>query len=535
MSVSFSASIPDPDATVASGGDLTPILVAENLSKSFGATQALRKADLRCYAGEVHALLGANGAGKSTLVRLLSGVLRPDAGTLWLRGKNVRFAGPRQAAVAGLATVFQELSLFPQLTVAQNILIGQEPISRIGWIKEESVTRRAEEILSLLGETGIDPSATVEGLSLGQRQVVEIAKALSHRPDILLLDEATSALGPEESARLFRLVRSLRDSGKGIIFISHRMEEIEEIADRMTVLKDGETVGHLVRNEFDRWRVFRLMLGAELSRTINTRKHLPENEPVLGGRPPMLQIQNLDLKRRLHGISFELQPGEILGLAGLEGQGQVALLHLLFGMYRRGYSGLVKINGRIGLPRAPWHAVELGIGLIPEDRKTQGAILALPVEINFTLASLRALTNHLGLIKRSKERPLVHKLASNLAVKTANLREPMIKLSGGNQQKVVIGKWLARSPSIFLFCDSTRGVDIAAKAAIYEIVRKLASEGKGVIYYSTEHEELVSLCDRVLVFRDGRVSGALEGDQLTHHRLLEHSFGTHQPPETKIE
>jgi ribose transport system ATP-binding protein len=211
------------------------------------------------------------------------------------------------------------------------------------------------------------------------------------------------------------------------------------------------------------------------------------------------------------------------------------LLHLLFGMYRRGYSGLVKINGRIGLPRAPWHAVELGIGLIPGDRKTQGAILALPVEVNFTLASLRALTNHLGLIKGSRERPLVQKLASNLAVKAANLREPMIKLSGGNQQKVVIGKWLARSPSIFLFCDSTRGVDIAAKAAIYEIVRKLASEGKGVIYHSTEHEELVSLCDRVLVFRDGRISGALEGDQLTHQRLLELSFGTHQPPETKIE
>jgi ribose transport system ATP-binding protein len=535
MSLPFSASVPDPEATVTGDGDLTPILVAENLSKSFGATQALKKADLRCYAGEVHALLGANGAGKSTLVRLLSGVLRPDAGTLWLRGKSVRFTGPRQAAVAGLATVFQELSLFPQLTVAQNILIGQEPISRVGWIKEESVTERAEEILSLLGETGIDPSAIVEGLSLGQRQVVEIAKALSHRPDILLLDEATSALGPEESARLFRLVRSLRDSGKGIIFISHRMEEIEEIADRMTVLKDGETVGHLVRNEFDRSRVFRLMLGAELSRTISARTHLRENEPVPGNGTPMLQIQNLDSKRRLHGISFELRSGEILGLAGLEGQGQVALLHLLFGMYRGGYSGLIKINGRTGLPRAPWHAVELGIGLIPEDRKTQGAILALPVENNFTLASLRALTNRLGLIKGSKERPLVQKLATNLAVKTANLREPMIRLSGGNQQKVVIGKWLARSPSIYLFCDSTRGVDIAAKAAIYQIVRELASEGKGVIYYSTEHEELVSLCDRVLVFRDGRISGTLAGDQLTHHRILELSFGNQQPLGTKIE
>jgi ribose transport system ATP-binding protein len=535
MSASLSASVPDPEAkAIGEAGRDAPLLIAEDLSKSFGATRALKKADLRCYAGEVHALLGANGAGKSTLVRLLAGVIRPDAGTLWLRGKSVRFADPRQAAVAGLATVFQELSLFPQLTVAQNILIGQEPTSRVGWIKEETVTKRAAEILSLLGETGIDPSTTIERLSLGQRQIVEIAKALSHRPDILLLDEATSALGPEESARLFTLVRSLRNSGKGIIFISHRMEEIEAIADRMTILKDGETVGHLTRSEFDRTRIFRLMLGAELSQTIN-RGHPPENKRLPATERPLLQIRNLNLKRRLHGISFELRPGEILGFAGLEGQGQVALLHLLFGMYRGGYSGRFEINGRTGFPRAPWHAVQLGIGLIPEDRKIQGAILPLSVEVNLTLASLRTLTNPLGLIKQKKERLIVKKLASDLAVKTANLRAPMIRLSGGNQQKVVIGKWLVRNPSIFLFCDSTRGVDIAAKGGIYKIVRQLATEGKGVIYYSTEHEELVSLCDRVLVFRDGRVSGELAGDKLTHHHLLELSFGSRQPPERKTE
>jgi ribose transport system ATP-binding protein len=536
MSDPFSASVPGLEPT-APGGDerKAPILIAEGLSKSFGATQALKNADFRCYAGEVHALLGANGAGKSTLVRILSGVIRPDAGTLWLRGKSVRFAGPRQAAVAGLATVFQELSLFPQLTVAQNILIGQESTSALGWIKEDALIKGAGEILSLLGETGIDPSTTVEDLSLGHRQVVEIAKALSHRPDILLLDEATSALGPEESARLFSLVRSLRDSGKGIIFISHRMEEIEAIADRMTILKDGETVGHLVRNEFDRSRVFRLMLGSELSRTIDARNHLAENRQPQGGKVPIIQIRNLDLKHRLHNISLELRPGEILGLAGLEGQGQVALLHLLFGMYRGGYSGSVNVNGRAGLPRSPWQAVRFGIGLIPEDRKTQGGILPLSVEVNFTLASLRALTNRLGLFKRSKERSMVRKLASSLVVKSASLREPMVKLSGGNQQKVVIGKWLARDPSLFLFCDSTRGVDIAAKAGIYEIVRKLASEGKGVIYYSTEHEELISLCDRVLVFRDGRISGALEGQRLTNQRLLELSFGSQQSAETRIE
>jgi ribose transport system ATP-binding protein len=536
MSASLSASVSDPGDPVIGEGDRNPpILIAENLSKSFGATQALRKADLRCYGGEIHALLGANGAGKSTLVRLLSGVLRPDTGTIWLRGKSVRFASPRQAAVAGLATVFQELSLFPQLTVAQNILVGQEPISRVGWIKEEDVLRRAGEILTVLGETGIDPSTMVEDLSLGQRQVVEIAKALSHQPDILLLDEATSALGPEESARLFTLIRSLRDSGKGIIFISHRMEEIEAIADRMTILKDGETVGHLARQEFDRSRIFRLMLGSELSRTITSSNHRPDHQLPQTTRPPVLQVRNLNLKQRLHEVSFELRSGEILGLAGLEGQGQVALMHLLFGMYRRGYSGTVEINGRTGVPRSPWHAVELGIGLIPEDRKTQGAILPLSVGSNFTFANLRSLTNRLGLIKRSKEKLVVQKLATNLSVKAANLLEPMAQLSGGNQQKVVIGKWLARGPFLFLFCDSTRGVDIAAKASIYEIVRQLASEGKGVIYYSTEHEELVSLCNRVLVFRDGRISGALEGEELTHHQLLELSFGSHQSPETKME
>jgi ribose transport system ATP-binding protein len=525
-----STSLSDLTTRAANNGNFrSPILVAENLSKSFGATQALKKADLNCAAGEVHALLGANGAGKSTLVRLLSGVIRPDAGTIQLRNRNVRFSGPKQAAIAGLATVFQELSLFPHLTVAQNILIGQEPTSRMGWIKEDKILARAKEILSLLGESVIDPSALVESLSLGQRQVVEIAKALSHQPDILLLDEATSALGPEESARLFTLVRSLRDSGKGIIFISHRMEEIEAIADRITVLKDGETVGHLTRDQFDRSQIFRLMLGSELSRSINIKRPAPEHRRSPNGRP-IIQVENLELKRRLHSISFELWPGEILGLAGLEGQGQVALLHLLFGMYRRGYSGLVKINGQTGLPRTPWQATQLGLGLIPEDRKTQGAILPLSVETNFSLASLSRLTNRLGLIKRAEEKSIVRQLMASLAVKTSNPRDPIVQLSGGNQQKVVIGKWLARNPSVFLFCDPTRGVDIAAKASIYNIVRQLAADGKGVIYYSTEYEELISLCGRVLVFRDGQISGSLAGEELNHHNLLALSFGSQQRP-----
>jgi ribose transport system ATP-binding protein len=527
MSQSFSTSLSDPSRAVTNNSNPDSILVAENLTKSFGATQALRKADLRCRAGEVHALLGANGAGKSTLVRLLSGVIRPDTGTILLRGQNVRFSSPKQAAVAGLATVFQELSLFPHLTVAQNILIGQEPTSRIGWIKEHEVLIRAEGILSLLGESKIDPSAMVETLSLGQRQVVEIAKALSHQPDILLLDEATSALGPEESARLFALVRSLRNSGKGIIFISHRMEEIEAIADRMTILKDGETAGHLTRDQFDRSHIFRLMLGTELSRSIDIKK--AEKKPSQPNARPIIQVENLELKRRLHDVSFEAWPGEILGLAGLEGQGQVALLHLLFGMYRRGYSGRVTVNGRTGFPRTPWHATKLGLGLIPEDRKTQGAILPLSAKMNFSLSSLNALTNPFGLIRRSREQSLVRQLTSSLAVKTANPGEPIAKLSGGNQQKVVIGKWLARNPSIFLFCDPTRGVDIAAKASIYEIVRRLAADEKGIIYYSTEHEELVSLCDRVLVFRDGGISGSLSGAELNHHNLLALSFGSQSP------
>jgi ribose transport system ATP-binding protein len=524
MSHSFSTSLSDPTNSGVNPRDPNAILIAENLTKSFGATQALRRADLRCWPGEVHALLGANGAGKSTLVRLLSGVMRPDAGSIRLRGKNVRFSGPKQAAVAGLATVFQELSLFPHLTVAQNILIGQEPTSPAGWIREGKIIAGAKEILRTLGENAIDPSTLVENLSLGQRQVIEIAKALSHQPDILLLDEATSALGPEESARLFTLVRSLRDSGKGIIFISHRMEEIEAIADRITILKDGETVGHLTRDQFDRSEIFRLMLGPELSRSINVAR--PESKPAQAEVQPIVKVENLELKRRLHGVSFALRPGEILGLAGLEGQGQVALLHLLFGMYRRGYSGSVTINGQNGLPRTPWHATKLGLGLIPEDRKTQGAILPLSVETNFTLASLSRLTNRFGLIQRSQERSVVRNLTADLAVKTASPGEPIGKLSGGNQQKVVIGKWLARGPSVFLFCDPTRGVDIAAKASIYNIVRQLATQGKGIIYYSTEHEELVSLCDRVLVFRDGRIGGSLTGAELNHHNLLALSFGS---------
>jgi ribose transport system ATP-binding protein len=513
---------------VAGSVDNVPILVAEDLSKAFGTTRAVRNANIRCYAGEVHALLGANGAGKSTLVRLLSGVLQPDTGTIWLRGTTVQFANPQRAAIAGLATVFQELSLFPQLTVAQNILIGQEPRSKVGWIKEDKVLERAKEILDQLGVTGINPSAVVENLSLGQRQIVEIAKALSREPDILLLDEATSALGPEESARLFDLVRSLRDSGKGVIFISHRMEEIEAIADRMTILRDGQTVGHLMRNEFNRSDVFQLMLGPGLSSTVKSGRESAAKRPSRATEKPILQIENLSLKNRLHGISLQVRPGEVLGLAGLEGQGQIALLHLLFGMYRKGYSGSVNINGRRGLSRTPWEAVKNGVGLIPEDRKTQGAILPLSVEANLSLASLGALTNRFGLIQRNRERMIVQDFISALAVKIASPREPIVRLSGGNQQKVIIGKWLARDPSIFLFCDPTRGVDIGAKAGIYKIIEQLAVEGKGIIYYSTELEELVSLCDRVAVLKDGRIAGILEGDAINQQRILELSFWTHQ-------
>jgi ribose transport system ATP-binding protein len=483
-----------------------PVLVAEGISKSYGATRALKRVDLECRPGEVHALLGANGAGKSTLVRILSGVIAPDEGRLSLHGKEARFANPSHAGQLGVATVFQELSLFTKLTVAQNIYIG-------------------------LGADHISVKATVGDLSLSEKQLVEIAKALSHQPDVILFDEATSALGPREASGIFQIIGSLRDEGKSIIFISHRMEEIRRLADRLTVLRDGEIVGRFEMTDFDHDRVLRSMLGERLaSETFRRRLKPSPGKPVDNGAP-VLETNQLSFKPAFTRLSLRILPGEVVGIAGLEGHGQIEFLHALFGLYRRGVTGQILVDGQEYRPTSPWAAVKRGLALVPEDRKSQGLFLRLAVSFNLSFTVLGQLSRLGGWLSQKQEKILTEDYLQKLHVKSASSRVAVGSLSGGNQQKVLVGKWMARDPKVIMFCDPSRGVDVGAKDQLHHAMHELAEQGKAVLLYSTELEELVAVADRVVVLFEGTIAGELQGESLTPANLLKLFFAGNPPEE----
>ena len=492
-----------------------PPLRAQGLSKHFGGVAALDAVNLTLHAGEVHALLGANGAGKSTLVKLLAGYLRPDHGTIELHGRPVRLGRPEAAFQAGIATVHQELSLFGNLTVAQNILIGREPRGRLGFIREGALTRQAGDLLRRIGMSGIDPAARVADLALGARQLVEIAKAMSFDPAVLILDEPTSALGHAEVRHLLDVVRGLRDRGRSIVFISHRMEEIEDIADRITILRSGQVVGSFPAQQFDRAEALRLMLGETAAIA-----HAPPPPPPPTA-PVRLAALDLSLPGRLRGVSFELRAGEVLGLAGL--QGQKDALFALFGIWRRGVSGQIMAGERRFMPRRPRSAIRAGLAFVPDDRKSMGGFLGLSVAHNISITLLERLRRG-PLLDRAAERRIVDELVERLGIRCASPAARLSSLSGGNQQKAIAAKWLARERSVYLFCDPTRGVDAGARESLYATIRDLAAAGKGVLFYSTDLAEFPILCSRVLVLRGGRIAGSLSGAEITEKAILGLSF-----------
>lgn len=504
---------------MAAQGTEAPVLTAAGLGKRFGGVVALSGVGLSLYPGEVHALLGANGAGKSTLVKLLSGIEQPDAGEMRMRGKPVRFATPRAALAAGIATVHQELSLFPSLNVAANILIGQEPRRGGVWIERKALRGRAAELLQGLGATDIDPAQPVDELSLAQRQLVEIAKALSVQPDVLILDEPTSALSVTEVERLITVIGRLRAQGTAIVFISHRFGEIERIADRVSILRSGEKVGGFASGEFSRERALSLMLG-------ESWRAGEKAEPVrraAGPARPSLSVEELTLARHFAGVGFVLHPGEVLGLAGLEGQGQKEVLFALFGLFRRGLEGRIALAGRQLRPRRPRQAIKSGIAFIPDDRKSLGGFLGLSVAQNIAITVLERLSRFF-LLSSAREAALVSQLMHRLDVRAASPRIALGSLSGGNQQKVVVAKWLAREAAVYVFCDPTRGVDAGARESLFNVIRELARAGKGVLFYSTDISEFPALCSRVLVFREGRISGTLVGKEISEQSILDLSF-----------
>jgi ribose transport system ATP-binding protein len=491
-----------------------PLFGMAGISKRYGGVKALDKASLSLHAGRIHALLGENGAGKSTLIKIMSGVVQPDEGSLELDGRQVRFPNPTAANQAGIVCIFQELSLVPDLSVADNIFIAAPP-RRFGLIDRKAQRRMAEEWLALAGAEDVHPLAPVKDLPLSRRQMVEIAKALARKPRILILDEATSALTAADVGKILAVLKRLRGEGLALLYISHRMQEIAELADDCTIFRNGRNVATYPAGTKSHGEVVELMIGREYSHVFP-----PKPPPVPAATPPILEARGLTWTNRLRDISLAVRPGEIVGLGGLDGQGQRELLLALFGVLR-GVAGEIRVDGRpvaIGGPSVA-KAARIGMALIPEDRKTEGLMLPMSVRDNLSFAALGGLSNG-GFIDRAAEQRAVGDMLRLLAIRTGGLDVPVATLSGGNQQKVVIAKWLMMAPRIILLNDPTRGIDVGTKQEIYQLLRKLADQGVAILFYSTDYDELIGCCARVLVLYDGRIGRELAGDELTERALV---------------
>jgi ribose transport system ATP-binding protein len=492
---------------------VAPLFRMEGVSKRYGGVRALEDASLLVEAGRIHAVLGENGAGKSTLIKVMAGVVQPDQGLLELESSKVAFATPKAANAAGIACIFQELSLIPDLSVADNIAISDPP-TRLGLIDRRAQRRLAEEALARAGAEDIHPMAPVKDLPLSRRQMVEIAKALARRPRILILDEATSALTAGDVAKVFAVLKRLRTEGLALLYISHRMHEIDELADECTVFRNGRNVATYKAGTKSGKEVVEMMIGREYSHVF---------PPKPAGRDQAksaVEVRNLSWTNRLADISFRASPGEIVGLGGLDGQGQRELLLALFGVLK-GLSGEILINGQPASVRSPRAAKSdrNGMALIPEDRKTEGLMLPMSVRDNLSLAALGNVS-HFGIIDQGKETKAVEEMISLLAIRTAGTGIPVGSLSGGNQQKVVIAKWLMISPRIILLNDPTRGIDVGTKQEIYQLLRRLADKGATILFYSTDYDELIGCCDRVLVMYDGAITRTLAGADINERTLI---------------
>ncbi|MDB5849108.1 MAG: sugar transporter ATP-binding protein, partial [Rhodoferax sp.] len=498
-----------------------------DIAKRYGGVRALEHAKFACAPGRIHALLGENGAGKSTLIKVMTGVVQPDAGRILLDGVARRFAHPKEAVSAGIACIFQELSLMPRLSVADNICITDPP-TRFGLIDQKAQRRIAEAALARAGAEDIHPLAPVDSLSLSRRQMVEIAKALARNPKILILDEATSALTAADVLRVFTLLKRLRGEGMAIVYISHRMNEIAELADDCSVFRNGSHVATFEAGTRSPAETVEMMIGRDIQHAFPPKA----TRPATG--EPRLQTKGLAWNGRLHDVDIDVRPGEIVGLGGLDGQGQRELVLALFGVLR-GVEGTVLLDGAAVAVKSPRHAKSqrLGIALVPEDRKTDGLMLPMSVNDNLGYASLDRLSRA-GVLDTGAEASAVADIVRRLSIKVAHTGVPVGTLSGGNQQKVVIGKWLINAPRVLLLSDPTRGIDVGTKQEIYALLRQLADEGVAVMLYSTDYAELIGCCDRVAVFFDGRIVRWLAGDALTEHALVASALNMDQAEPTAL-
>ena len=475
--------------------DGPPVLELTDISKSFPGVQALKAVRFDMWAGEVHALLGENGAGKSTLIKIVSGVHRPDQGSIRIDGQEVGFDNPLAAQRAGIATIYQELLLFPELTVAENIFMGHAPRRRLGAIDWPKMRAQARALLASLEIHDLDVNQVVGTLSVGNRQRIEIAKALSQNARILIMDEPTAALTERDVERLFAIVRLLRARGVGIVYISHRLEEIFLLADRVTVFRDGEYVATKRVSETDRDDLIQMMVGRRIDALF------PKLEAPIG--EPVLELRDVVRKPATHGVSLTLRAGEILGLAGLVGSGRSELAHVIFGITPAD-SGEIRLGGQAVTIRNPAQAKRLGIAYVPEDRGTQGLVRPMQLKENVSLAVLARVARH-SFIDRAAEAALAAASIRKFGIRASGIGQIVNKLSGGNQQKVVLSKWLASGPKLLILDEPTRGIDVGAKAEIHRLMSELAQQGMGILMISSELTEIMGMSDRILVMREGRI------------------------------
>jgi ABC-type sugar transport system ATPase subunit len=487
-----------------------PLLQMRQISKSYEGTRALRGVDFSAVAGEVHAIVGENGAGKSTLVKILSGAVRRDSGDILIDGRPVEINSPFDAHHLGIRAVYQEFSLVPHLSVTENILMGQMPVTRGGWLDWNAAHRKAQTVLEEIGFHGINVRTPVARLSVPHQQMVEIAKALLATPRILILDEPSAVLSQEEVTRLFSLITRLKQQSTLVLYISHRLEEVFEVADRITVLKDGELVGTVRSEESDQAQLIRMMVGRTLEEIYPQRRSQAGEE--------VLRVHQLSRDGVFEDVSFSLKRGEVLGMFGLVGSGRTQVARCLFGADQP-TSGQIFLRGQPYRPKTPRDAVEAGIAFLTEDRKRNGLVMTCSIRDNISLASLSRMSRWGVLNRRQQDQQVLAKVRE-LDIRPPQLQRLVRQLSGGNQQKVVLAKWLLVRADVLILDEPTRGVDVATKVEIYQIIRDLAERGVAILLISSEMPEILGMSDRVLVMREGRVAGEFSREQATEEGLL---------------
>lgn len=492
-----------------------PLVQMKGISKAFSGNKVLENVQFEIMPGEIHALMGENGAGKSTLMKILTGIYERDSGTVVIKGKEVHFKNAKEAELEGIAVIHQELNIIPYLTVAENMFLGKElTIGKSGFLKIKEMKKKTKEYLNRIG-IDLDPDIEAGKLSVGQQQMIEIARAIAANTEVLIMDEPTAALTDREIKALFKVILSLKDQGVGIVYISHRMEEIFQICDRISVLRDGEFVGVKQIKETNFEEIVRMMVGRELG------ERYPERTAKFGNE--QIRIENFTSKGIFENISFSVKQGEILGVAGLMGAGRTEIMEALFG-FRHKQSGKVFINDKEVKIHSPYDAIKAGIGFITEDRKTEGLVLDLSVRENLSLPNLKKISRH-NMISTKKEQSFVDEMIKKLHVKTSGREQTVKSLSGGNQQKIVFGKWLGIEPKILILDEPTRGVDVGAKKEIYQIMNELTNQGVSIIMVSSELPEILGMSDRVLVIHEGKIGGLLDRSEATQEKIMQAATG----------